>query len=111
MGNAQRAEREDIMKRITGVAIESFIYNDEYRVDIIDNKKEELFEAWLYKYKEGVKSYMFGAPYRFCRNKDLFIDLVKINLENENYIAGHEEDLEILEVGHFARTMDKYIQG
>jgi hypothetical protein len=98
------------MKRVTEVKIESFTYNDEYRVDITDNKKEALFEAWLYKHNVGIKTYIFGAPYRFCRNKDLFIDLVKINLENENYIVGHEEDLEILETGHFARIMDKYIR-
>lgn len=30
------------MKRITAVTTESFEYDDEYRVDIIDNKKEEV---------------------------------------------------------------------
>lgn len=83
------------MKRITEITTESFEYDDKYRVDIIDNKKEELFEAWLYNHNIGVKTYIFGVPYSSCRNKESFMYLVKINLENENYIAAYEEDLEI----------------
>ena len=81
------------MKRITEVTTESFEYDNEYRVDFIDNKKEELFEGWLYKHNICVKIYMFGAPYRFCLNIESFIDLIKTNLENENNIAAYEDDL------------------
>jgi hypothetical protein len=49
---------------------------------------------------------MFGAPYRFCWNIESFIDLIKTNLENENYVAAYEDDLEILETGWFERSMD-----
>jgi len=95
IGSALRAESEDLMKRVTEVTTENFTYNDEYRVDITDNKKEELFESWLYKQNYGVKTYMFGAPYSFCRNKESFIDLIKTFLENKNYIAAYEKELEI----------------
>lgn len=60
----------------------------------------------MYKHNYDVKTYMFGAPYIFCRNKESLIDIVKTNLEIENYIATYEEELEILETGCFDRSMD-----
>lgn len=49
------------MKRIN-ITTKTYALDDEWRVDIVDNKEEDIFYAWLYHEECGIKDMMFGWP-------------------------------------------------
>lgn len=67
------------------VSAETFIIGGGFMVDIIVNKEKtpNVYEAWLYHERYGIKELMFG----WCSGTyKEFVDMVKGNLENEDYI-------------------------
>ncbi len=49
------------MKKIN-ITTKTYALDDEWRVDIVDNKEEDIFSAWLYHNECGIKDMMFGWP-------------------------------------------------
>ena len=89
--------RKTVMKRTDLFSTITFEVGDGFMVDIVDNKEEGLFEAWLYHKNYGVKSSMFGEPKKQKVKDDemtleQFIESVEANLLTEDYIGDYAEE-------------------
>lgn len=78
-----------------------------WMIDIVDNP--DIFDAWIYRVGEGVKSFMFGwpkvQPTGLVTDYNGFLDMVMNQWEE--YTEGYEEVLEDLEDSFNERYFDK----
>ena len=84
-------KRTDLLNTIT------YDFDNGFRVDIVDDKEEDLFIAWLYHKDYPVKSLMLGLPKkRPIEDGEMTLEqcvkIVEDNLLNESFIEDYIEE-------------------
>ncbi|SER79666.1 hypothetical protein [Lachnobacterium bovis] len=85
------------MEKIKDIITTTYKYDDKYLIDVVENKEEEFFEAWLYGKENTQKLAILTVPTTNIEFKDMvltdsaFLALVDSSIHNEHLIEMYEE--------------------
>ena len=90
----------EAMEKLDSIITTTYQYNDKYLIDVVENKEEEFFEAWLYAKDNTIKLAILMVPKNNIEFKDIvlnesaFLALVASSIESQNMIEMYEAEAE-----------------
>lgn len=90
----------EAMEKLDSIITTTYQYNDKYLIDVVENKEEEFFEAWLYAKDNTIKLAILMVPKNNIEFKDIvlnesaFLALVASSIEGQNMIEMYEAEAE-----------------
>lgn len=90
-------DEEIVLTKLNGIKTTTFSAGNGFCVDIVDKPNEQMFEAYLYHERYGIKMHMFGLPYEQPTTGEKetfesFVECVAANLETQGYIEFYREE-------------------